>query len=435
MKSIFVLLSIFGALSANASAISEKYKQLGGADSFLGAPTTPEATTPDGAGSFRHYQQGSIYFHPATGAHEVHGLIRQKWAALGWELSPLGYPMTDEIDLFDGSGKVSKFQGGEILWKSKTNAVSVVQGTDLRIDVPFPAGTVWHVIAANNDHHVDAWAYCWDFNLHTGATVGAPFASVADAPVMFVDEKWNGEGPDSVVVQRLGEGKYVSYLHLAQGAYTKHTASGGGIALPPQQTGGKSFANGATLGVIGVLDHLHFCITTQPDRPEFLPFESVPFVFRNYSVSNDEGKSWTSVPVGLPAVGQWIRRDPPKSGSTPKAQVKSSSAVISRGTVKVRVLAGDGKPTGKGHLTVRLVAPWNEVLKTKVHEIPASALNGPWDITFTNVPAYKGLKARVEYKGPWNPAADFVRGDGAALDLKPDETKMTTVTLKTTLIH
>jgi LGFP repeat len=181
VKYIFGLLLMFGALSTNASAISEKYAQLGGANGFLGAPTIPETTTPDGVGSFRHYQQGSIYFHPSTGAHEVHGLIRQKWAALGWELSPLGYPMTDEIDLFDGSGKVSKFQGGEILWKSKTNAVSVVKGTDLRIDVPFPSGTVWHVIAANNDHHGNAWAYCWDFNLHTQATVGEPFASVASA--------------------------------------------------------------------------------------------------------------------------------------------------------------------------------------------------------------------------------------------------------------
>jgi hypothetical protein len=184
-----------------------------------------------------------------------------------------------------------------------------------------------------------------------------------------------------------------------------------------------------------VKDHLHFCITTQPDRPEFLPFESVPFVFRNYSVSNDQGKSWTSVAVGLPEVGQWIRRDPPKSGSTPQAQVTTSASVISRGTVKVRVLAGDGKPTGKGRLTVTLFAPWNEALATKLQDVPVNALNGPWDITFTNVPAYKGLKARVEYKGPWNRAADSVLGEGAPVDLQPDQTKMTTVALKTTLIH
>ena len=73
-------------LAASPTPISEKYAQLGGANGSLGAPTISEATTPDGAGSFRHYQHGSIYFHPLTGAHEVRGLIRQKWAALGWEL-------------------------------------------------------------------------------------------------------------------------------------------------------------------------------------------------------------------------------------------------------------------------------------------------------------------------------------------------------------
>ena len=76
-----------------------------------------------------------------------------------------------------------------------------------------------------------------------------------------------GDGPDGVVVQRLGEGRYVSYLHLARGGYTKRTFKGGGISLPPQQSGGKMFANGAILGEIGVNDHLHFCVTTQPDRP------------------------------------------------------------------------------------------------------------------------------------------------------------------------
>ena len=53
----------------------------------LGRPASDERPTPDGVGRFRHFERGSIYWHPATGAHEVHGLIRQKWAELGWELS------------------------------------------------------------------------------------------------------------------------------------------------------------------------------------------------------------------------------------------------------------------------------------------------------------------------------------------------------------
>lgn len=78
------------------SAIDDKYVALGGAGNFLGAPVSQETSTPDGVGHFRHYQGGSIYWTPQTGAHEVHGAIREKWASLDWERSVLGYPTTDE---------------------------------------------------------------------------------------------------------------------------------------------------------------------------------------------------------------------------------------------------------------------------------------------------------------------------------------------------
>jgi uncharacterized protein with LGFP repeats len=64
------------AITANATPISDRYAQLGGSGGFLGSPTTTEKFTPDGLGRFRHYQHGSIYFHPQTWVHEVHGMIR-----------------------------------------------------------------------------------------------------------------------------------------------------------------------------------------------------------------------------------------------------------------------------------------------------------------------------------------------------------------------
>src|SRR5215467_99982 len=116
----FVLICLF-AVPSFATPIDDKYAQLGGPSGFLGSPTIPESPTTDGIGKYRNYQNGSIYWHPQTGAHEVHGLIRAKWETLGWELSYLGYPMTDEIDTFDGAGRVSKFQGGELILRSATN--------------------------------------------------------------------------------------------------------------------------------------------------------------------------------------------------------------------------------------------------------------------------------------------------------------------------
>jgi hypothetical protein len=76
--------------------IDTKYEQLGGASGFLGPPTHEERGCADGVGRCRTYQNGSIYWHPSTGAHETHGSIRAKWAALNWEAGLLGYPTSDE---------------------------------------------------------------------------------------------------------------------------------------------------------------------------------------------------------------------------------------------------------------------------------------------------------------------------------------------------
>ncbi|NBW82854.1 hypothetical protein EBR21_13980, partial [bacterium] len=76
--------------------IGWKYKQLNGASGFLGQAVGNELQTPTKPGLYRHFQGGSIYWSEATGAHEVHGLIRNKWASLGWENGSLGFPRTDE---------------------------------------------------------------------------------------------------------------------------------------------------------------------------------------------------------------------------------------------------------------------------------------------------------------------------------------------------
>src|SRR5437588_4252278 len=72
MKRLLALLVLTAAAQlANATPIGDKYAQLGGAGGFLRTPTIPETTAPDGIGKFRHYQHGSIYWHPETGAREV----------------------------------------------------------------------------------------------------------------------------------------------------------------------------------------------------------------------------------------------------------------------------------------------------------------------------------------------------------------------------
>jgi uncharacterized protein with LGFP repeats len=108
-------------------AIGDKWAQLGREDGFLGAPLTDETGTPDGVGRFTHFQGGSIYWTPQTGAHEVHGAIRDRWQSMGWEGSRLRYPISDERSTSDG-GRYSTFQGGTIVW-------SPHKGTDVRFPI------------------------------------------------------------------------------------------------------------------------------------------------------------------------------------------------------------------------------------------------------------------------------------------------------------
>lgn len=112
--------------------IASKYHGLGGAAGVLGFATTDEQGTPDGVGRYNHFDAGSggsIYWTPATGAWSIHGAIRQRWAALGWERGPLGYPVTDERTTADGVGRYNHFSrgsGGSIYWSPSTGAHEVM---------------------------------------------------------------------------------------------------------------------------------------------------------------------------------------------------------------------------------------------------------------------------------------------------------------------
>ena len=118
---------IANPLQAATAFISAKYAALGGAAGFLGPSTTAVTVCPDGVGYFRHFQNGSIYWHPATGAHEVHGAIRGKWASLSWERGFLGYPTTDETigGETQAAGRFSHFQNGSIYWHPSLGALEV----------------------------------------------------------------------------------------------------------------------------------------------------------------------------------------------------------------------------------------------------------------------------------------------------------------------
>ncbi len=117
---------------AVTGAILARYRDLGGPAGFLGFPATDETGTPDGVGRYNHFSRAdgaSIYWSPGTGAHAVIGAIRGRWAALGWEAGPLGYPTTDETATPDGAGRYNHFSradGASIYWSPRSGAHAIV---------------------------------------------------------------------------------------------------------------------------------------------------------------------------------------------------------------------------------------------------------------------------------------------------------------------
>ena len=109
-----------------------KYLTLGG-PTVVGFPTTDETATPDGRGAFNRFTGGEIYWTAATGSQLVKGGILGEWAALGRELSRLGYPLTDELDAGSG-GRFNVFEHGYIVWRPDTGAHMVINGIRARYD-------------------------------------------------------------------------------------------------------------------------------------------------------------------------------------------------------------------------------------------------------------------------------------------------------------
>lgn len=175
-------------------AIGARWMEHGGTAGFLGWPQTDELATPRGPGRFSHFDGGSVYWSPATGARLVYGAIRGLWASQAWEQGALGLPTSDEEDVPGVAGaRRNRFEGGEITWTpwagarvTRLVAPPGASGSGLTIKTngsgnnPAPAPQVSrHVIvtavmditddewAASNEHaHVERrderWVDSWD---------------------------------------------------------------------------------------------------------------------------------------------------------------------------------------------------------------------------------------------------------------------------------
>ncbi|MGY1747096.1 hypothetical protein ACI781_16390 [Blastococcus sp. SYSU D00695] len=110
-----------------STPIAVRYQELGGATGRLGSAVEGEQCGLRGGGCFQHFQGGSVYWSPATGARVVSGPVRDRWAAQGWEGGGLGYPVTDTVCGLRDGGCFQHFQGGSVYWSPAAGA-RVVSG-------------------------------------------------------------------------------------------------------------------------------------------------------------------------------------------------------------------------------------------------------------------------------------------------------------------
>ncbi|MFI9634692.1 alpha/beta hydrolase-fold protein [Nocardia sp. NPDC051929] len=108
-------------------AIYDEWGKQGFERGPAGYPTAPEAKTPSRDGAVQAFENGPFYYSQATGVHRVQGLILGKYAQLGFENSPLGFPVAEEQTVKD-AGRFSRFEGGTIYWSPVSGAWAVRNG-------------------------------------------------------------------------------------------------------------------------------------------------------------------------------------------------------------------------------------------------------------------------------------------------------------------
>ncbi|MGY1700679.1 hypothetical protein [Geodermatophilus sp. SYSU D00766] len=109
-------------------AILQRWIATGASGGGLGLPTSSDAAIP--GGYVVHFQRGSVWWSPSTGAHDVRGAINEKYRATGGP-SYMGFPVRDDSPDRVPGVWYSNFQQGDIVWSAGTGA-QVVRGAILQ---------------------------------------------------------------------------------------------------------------------------------------------------------------------------------------------------------------------------------------------------------------------------------------------------------------
>jgi uncharacterized protein with LGFP repeats len=119
-------------------AIYEHWQAIGGMNSVLGAPTSPEDSA-EGDARYATFARGAMYWSPDTGAQPVTGAIYDAWGSLSFERGPLGLPTSAEIQ--EPLQITQNFQHGTLNYERLSgNVTEVVDGITTPLSTQSPSG-------------------------------------------------------------------------------------------------------------------------------------------------------------------------------------------------------------------------------------------------------------------------------------------------------
>ncbi|MCZ2806481.1 hypothetical protein O2W18_15330 [Modestobacter sp. VKM Ac-2983] len=122
---VFQNATLYWSPASGAHAVKEPYLSAWGRQREggpLGYPTSEEICGLKDGGCGQIFQGGRIYSTWSTGTHAVRGAIESAWIAQGWEAGPLGYPTTDLSCGMKEDGCGQTFQGGVMYASPGTGA-------------------------------------------------------------------------------------------------------------------------------------------------------------------------------------------------------------------------------------------------------------------------------------------------------------------------
>lgn len=99
------------ATNVKPKPVENQINKIAGRSPWLGKRiTVGEGVCPDKVGRFAHFERGSVYWTPTTGARPIPARLMADYERFKWETGPLGYPVAYHTILPEGD--VQAFEGG-----------------------------------------------------------------------------------------------------------------------------------------------------------------------------------------------------------------------------------------------------------------------------------------------------------------------------------